>query len=287
MSIPVDVMQLVSRLKAKDEAFVLATVVRTVSVTAAKAGAKAVIRADGSIAAGWIGGGCARGAVLKAAREAFIDGKARLVSVQPEELLAELGVKAGEAHAGVRFVRNMCPSQGTMDIFVEPVLPRPLIAIFGASPVAAALAAQARVLGYQVALAAPEGDVGDFPEVDRRIDGFALEVEGNARTFAVISTQGKGDEAALKAALSLGAEYCAFVGSRRKMAALRQKLLAKGIDADLLDAVKGPAGLDLGAITPEEIALSILAEMTLIRRRGQRDKSAPAAAGPPGERQQE
>jgi len=274
MSAPVDVMELVSRLKAKEEAFVLATVVRTVSVTAAKAGAKAVIGRDGTIAAGWIGGGCARGAVLKAAREALADGQSRLVSVQPEDLLAELGVKPGEARAGVCFAKNMCPSQGTMDIFVEPVLPRPVLAIFGASPVAAALAMQARGLGFQVTLAAPEGDVGDFPEVDRRIDGFDLQPDETSRTFVVVSTQGKGDEAALQAALSLDADYLAFVGSRRKMAALREKLLAKGADAAVLDSVKGPAGLDLGAITPEEIALSILAEITIARRRGQRGEPA-------------
>src|SRR6478609_7613017 len=124
MTAHVDVMDVVSRLKAADEAFVLATVVRTVSVTAAKAGAKAVIRADGRIEAGWIGGGCARGAVLKAAREALVDGEPRLVSVRPQNLLAELGVQPGDDREGVRFAKNMCPSKGTMDIFVEPVLPR-------------------------------------------------------------------------------------------------------------------------------------------------------------------
>ena len=95
MTAHVDVMELVSRLKAADEAFALATVVRTVSVTAAKAGAKAVIRPDGTIVAGWIGGGCAKGAVLKAARDALADGQSRLVSVQPQDLLEELGVKPG------------------------------------------------------------------------------------------------------------------------------------------------------------------------------------------------
>ena len=136
----VEVMDLVARMKAAEEAFVLATVVRTVSVTAAKAGAKAIIRPDGSIVAGWIGGGCARGAVLKAAREALADGEPRMVSVQPENLLAELGVKPGENRDGVRFAENMCPSKGTMDVFVEPVLPHPALVILGASPVALSLA---------------------------------------------------------------------------------------------------------------------------------------------------
>src|SRR6478672_378555 len=118
MTAHVDMLQLMSRLKAADEPFVLATVIRTVSVTAAKAGAKAIIRADGRIEAGWIGGGCARGATLKAAHAALADGRSRLVSIQPENLLHELGVKAGEDHEGVKFASNTCPSQGTMDIFI-------------------------------------------------------------------------------------------------------------------------------------------------------------------------
>jgi xanthine dehydrogenase accessory factor len=268
----VEVMDLVAQMKAAEEAFVLATVVRTVSVTAAKAGAKAIIRPDGTIVAGWIGGGCARGAVLKAAREALADGTPRMVSVQPENLLAELGVRPGETRAGVRFASNMCPSKGTMDIFVEPVLPHPSLVILGASPVALSLAAQARALGYHVTLAAPSADLVATPEVDMLIDSFALGGLHKARRFVVVSTQGKGDEAALRGALATEAAYHAFVGSRRKMAALRGKLIAEGVEPASIDRVKAPAGLDLGAITPEEIAMSILAEVTLERRRGQRSK---------------
>jgi len=265
-----DTMDLVSRLKAADEAFALATVVRTVSVTAAKAGAKAVIHPDGRIMAGWIGGGCARGAVLKAARDALADGEPRLVSVQPETLLAELGVKPGENRHGVRFAKNMCPSKGTMDIFVEPVLPRPSLVILGASPVATALAEQAPRFGFSVTIAAPAGDLSGAPAADFVIDGYELDHLTEARRFIVVSTQGKGDEAALRAAVTVDAAYHAFVGSRRKMAALRQTLLDDGVPAAALDRVKAPAGLDLGAITPEEIALSILAEVIRERRRGQR-----------------
>jgi xanthine dehydrogenase accessory factor len=270
MGAHVEVMDLVAQMKAAEEAFVLATVVRTVSVTAAKAGAKAIIRPDGTIVAGWIGGGCARGAVLRAAREALADGEPRIVSVQPENLLAELGVKPGEAKDGVRFASNLCPSKGTMDIFVEPVLPHPSLVIFGASPVALSLAAQARPLGYHVTLAAPAADLVSPPEVDMLIDSFALAGLHQARRFVVVSTQGRGDEAALRAAIATEAAYHAFVGSRRKMAALREKLIAAGVDASAIDRVKAPAGLDLGAITPEEIAMSILAEITRERRRGQR-----------------
>jgi xanthine dehydrogenase accessory factor len=271
MGAHVEVMELVAQMKAAEQAFVLATVVRTVSVTAAKAGAKAIIRPDGTIVAGWIGGGCAKGAVLKAAREALIDGEPRMVSVQPEDLLAELGVKPGDNKDGVRFASNMCPSKGTMDIFVEPVLPHPSLVILGASPVALSLAAQARQLGYHVTVAAPAADLVAEPDAHVIIDGFAPHYLNEARRFVVVSTQGKGDEAALKQAIAIKAEFHAFVGSRRKMAALREKLLTAGVDASAIERIKAPAGLDLGAITPEEIAMSILAEITVERRRGQRD----------------
>ncbi|HEU0147625.1 MAG TPA: XdhC family protein, partial [Bradyrhizobium sp.] len=198
----------------------------------------------------------------------------RMVSVQPENLLAELGVRPGETKEGVRFASNMCPSQGTMDIFVEPVLPHPSLVVLGASPVALSLAAQARTLGYHVTLAAPAADLIGAPEVEMLIDSFQIGDLPEARRFVVVSTQGKGDEAALRAAISTDAIYHAFVGSRRKMASLRHKLIAEGADPLALDRVKAPAGLDLGAITPEEIAMSILAEITRERRRGQRDADA-------------
>ena len=265
-----EVLDLIVQMKAAERAFVLATVVRTVSVTAAKAGAKAIIAADGSIVAGWIGGGCAKGAVLKAAHEALADGEPRMVSVQPENLLAELGVRAGESRDGIRFASNMCPSKGTMDIFVEPVLPHPSLVVLGASPVALSLAVQARTLGYHVTLAAPSVELLEQPDVDAVIDGYALGDLCEAKRFIVVSTQGKGDEAALRAAAATKASYHAFVGSRRKMASLRAKLLAEGASAAAVDDFKAPAGLDLGAITPEEIAMSILAEITRERRRGQR-----------------
>jgi xanthine dehydrogenase accessory factor len=154
---------------------------------------------------------------------------------------------------------------------VEPILPHPSLVILGASPVALSLAAQARPLGYHVTLAAPAADLVGPVEVDMLIDSFALGELHQAKRFVVVSTQGRGDEAALRAAIATDAIYRAFVGSRRKMAALREKLAAGGVQAAAIDRVKAPAGLDLGAITPEEIAMSILAEITVERRRGQRN----------------
>ena len=245
--------------------------VRTVSATAAKAGAKAVILPDGTIHAGWIGGGCARGAVLRAARDALEDGTPRLISVRPEDALADAGVDAGETRDGIRFARNMCPSRGTMDIFVEAVLPAPECVICGTSPVALALADLAPRLGFSVTACAPADDQRAFAAPDRRVEGYALDLGPGPNRYVVVATQGKGDQAALRAALAQPSAYVAFVGSRAKTRALRRALVESGIDAEAFDRLRAPAGLDLGAITPEEIALSILAEMTALRRSGQRD----------------
>jgi len=272
-----DILELISAMKQKGEAFALATVVRTVAATAAKAGAKAVIRADGTISEGWIGGGCARAAVLKAAREAIADGRARLVSVQPPDVLQSQGHKAGDEQAGIRFVKNMCPSQGTMDVFVEPVLPRPQIVVCGASPVAVAIADLGRRVGFAVTVCVPAAEQTAFAEADRRIEGFALPVDDEGPRFVVVSTQGRGDEAALQAALAIDAAYVAFVGSRKKAEALRQSLAARGIAPERLARLKTPAGLDLGAITPDEIAISILAEIIAARRGGHPRGTAPTA----------
>jgi len=257
-----DILNSIAARKSSGEPFALATVVRTVAATAAKAGAKAVILRDGTISEGWIGGGCARAAVLKAARDALADGKSRLVSVQPPEELEGHGHKPGEEQGGVRFAKNMCPSQGTMDIFVEPVLPHPQVVICGSSPVAVAIADLARRSGFAVTICAPAVEQAAFADADRRIEGFALPV---AR-YVVVSTQGRGDEAALAAALAADIDYIAFVGSRKKAEALKAALAERGVAAERLAKLKAPAGLDLGAITPEEIAISVLAEIVAVRR---------------------
>jgi xanthine dehydrogenase accessory factor len=238
-----------------------------VAATAAKAGAKAVILPDGTISEGWIGGGCARAAVLKAAKDALADGKSRLVSVQPPDLLDQQGHTSGEEEGGVRFAKNMCPSQGTMDIFVEPVLPRSQIIICGSSPVAIAVADFAKRAGFAVTGCAPADEQAAFGDIDRRIEGYALPVDEPGSRYIVISTQGKGDEPALLAALAVDAEYIAFVGSRKKAEALKSSLAGRGISEERLARLKAPAGLDLGAITPEEIAISILAEIVAVQRR--------------------
>jgi xanthine dehydrogenase accessory factor len=272
-----DIHVIISDRKATGQPFALATVVRTVAATAAKAGAKAVILPDGSITEGWIGGGCARAAVLKAAKDALADGKSRLVSVQPPTALDEQGLKAGEEQGGVRFAKNMCPSQGTMDIFVEPVLPQPQIVVCGSSPVAVAVADLARRSGFGVTVCAPAAEQATFDEADRRIEGYALSVDEAGQRYVVVSTQGRGDEAALLAALAVDVDYVAFVGSRRKAEVLKAAMTERGVSPERLAKLKAPAGLDLGAITPEEIAISILAEIVALRRNKDSRGTPPSA----------
>jgi xanthine dehydrogenase accessory factor len=256
--------------QAQGQAFALATVVRTVSVTAAKAGAKALIGPDGSIEEGWIGGGCARAAVVKAARQCMADGQSRLVSIAPKDALAELGAAAGEERDGVFFAKNSCPSQGTMDVFVEPVLPSPRLLILGVSPVAVALARLAPSMGFDVAVAAAPEEHEQFGPGVRRLVGVAVPAEAGENAFVVVSTQGAGDRAALKSAAAMSARYRAFVGSGRKAETLKSELAKEGVSEQALAAIKAPAGLDISAISADEIALSILAEMVAVRRRPER-----------------
>ena len=242
-----DLAQTAQDMRARKEPFAFATIVRTAGSTAAKPGAKALLSADGTILQGWLGGGCTRGAVKKAAIEALASGAPQLVSVAPEELLAEQGVSPGATVDGTRFARNGCPSRGSIDIFIEPCLPMPLLTVIGASPVAEALSSLAPQFHWSV--------------------GHDICGEDTAgQNVIIVTTQGQGDLAALERALSTPADHIAFVGSRKKYQALAEKLAEKGIDSDRVASVKAPAGLDIGAVTPEEIALSILAELVMIRR---------------------
>jgi xanthine dehydrogenase accessory factor len=253
MSISDDVTRLAEELTAKGEPFVFATVVRTVASVAAKPGAKAILTADGRMA-GWVGGGCALGAVKKAAQRCLDDGEARLISVMPFDQLKAQGLKPGDTRDGIEFDKNMCPSRGVVDVFIEPVLPQPQVILCGATPVAVAIAELAPRVGLKVA-------------THSATSGFGGVTEAGANAFIVVATQGAGDDEALAAALRSPARYVAFVGSKAKVTALKEGLAAKGVPAERLAELRGPAGIPIGAVTPEEIALSILADIVQARRR--------------------
>ena len=242
-----DLAKAAQALRAKQEPFAFATIVRTAGSTAAKPGAKALLSADGTILQGWLGGGCTCGAVKRAALQALQDGRPQLVSVAPEDLLAEKGVAAGDQVEGTTFARNGCPSRGTVDIFIEPCLPAAELVVFGASPVAQALSTLASQFHWSVT-ANPTA------------------ASAHRQRFVVVATQGQGDFDALQAAIACDPTYIAFVGSRRKFGTLATKMADAGTEQSQIDRICAPAGLDIGAVTPEEIALSILAQLVQIRR---------------------
>ncbi len=188
----------------------------------------------------------------------------------PKDLLSERESAPGQEREGVSFARNMCPSRETMDIFIEPMLPHPNLVIFGASPFAVALAERAPSFGYRITVHATADEYGCAAGPGEPAGANIHPAASGGCRFVVVSTQGRGDEPALRAALSVSADHVCFVGSGLKVAALRRSLLAGGIPPEAFDRLKAPAGLDLGAITPEEIALSILAEILAVRRKGQR-----------------
>lgn len=240
----------------------VATVVRTLSSTAAKPGMKAIVLADGEFAEGWLGGGCVTSAVRKAAQKAIETGEATLVCLRPEELLAD------ETDAGmVTLARNGCPSKGSMDIFVEPVVPLPELVVYGQGPVALALVRIARGFGFTLTVCGKLDTA--MVDVDHHFAAPAdLDAQpgSNAARYVVVATQGAGDVGALTSALTASHAYVAFVGSRRKFAAYAGKLTDAGIGEAALAGVRSPAGLHINAVTPEEIALSIMAEIVQTRR---------------------
>ncbi|MGZ6125402.1 MAG: XdhC family protein, partial [Myxococcales bacterium] len=225
-----ELLQLAADLARKREPFVLAMVVRREPYSSAQPGDMAIITADGAYH-GRLGGNCTQPTVKREARLALADGKPRLVSLSPDPRSQE--------RPGVTALPMTCHSGGSVDIYLEPMLPPPQLLIFGESPCARALARLGEVMGYGV-------------EAVRELPPAAGET-----AFAVIATMGENDEASLRAAIAARCGYIAVVASRRRFAEMRQALLDEGVPLEALDQVHNPAGLDLGARLPEEVALSI------------------------------
>lgn len=257
-----EILDRINELRSRNEEFCVVTVVRTANVTSAKAGGKALVTSGGEIF-GFVGGGCVTGAVKRVAAEVLACGTPRLIRVKPkEDVVEQLDADGVELH------KSSCPSGGTVELFIEPMLMAPRCIVCGASPVAASLVALARAMGYRTIVAALEEDHDRVPGADSYIAGFDLPAANSAAGDAiVVSTQGKRDREALHVALSTDARYVSFVGSRRKAATLTAALREKGLSEDRIGRLKAPAGLDIGAIEPEEIALSIMGEIVSRRRR--------------------
>ncbi len=257
----VDPLAAAADLRARGEPFVMATVVRAVAPTSAKPGDKAVLT-DAGLLVGWIGGSCAEPIVRRTAETALLDGECRLLRITPDQ-----SVPSGDDGTGRSVHRMECYSGGELEIYIEPFLAQPRLLVFGNSPVARALCNLGKMMGYAVTSV----DLSDRPQMGAEIDTVrsfkALPPTDATNAFAVVSTHGIFDEESLEAALQLQLPYVGFVTSKKRrdqvFASLRERNVS---DADLA-RVQAPAGIDLGGRQPEEVALSVMAEIVSTRRR--------------------
>jgi xanthine dehydrogenase accessory factor len=242
-----DVLRLAAELSARGEPFVLATVVWRRAPSSGKEGATALITPDRTVR-GWLGGACAEPTVVREALKALGEGSPRLLFLGPPEELE------GRARDGVVTVPIACQSEGALEVYVEPVLPQPQIVAIGRSPVAGALAALATGLGWRSVLSE---------------DGAAFEGDVDERSYVVVATQGHFDEDALGHALATPAAYVGLVASRKRADAVLGYLRDRGVPEETLARVHAPAGLDLGHVSTDEIAVAILAEIVQLKAAGQ------------------
>ncbi len=258
-----DLLTAAQRLQQQGQPYALVSVLRVLAPASARPGDKAVVTADG-IQHGWIGGGCAQPAVMRTVRLALQDGRARVIRIAPaaEGTLRELDdvLEFGMA----------CHSGGTLELFIDPMLPDARLTIVGDTPLAAALAALAPRVGLPVTVVAAGAEAARFPDAVQVIGSDAPGADIAPGSFVVVATQGRRDLQGLRAALSLRARQVFFVASARKAQVLKAALVEAGDDAAAVTAIVAPAGQPIGAQTPQEIALSVLAAVVAARR------------GPPG-----
>lgn len=276
MSHPNDWIRQAAAWEAAGRPFALVTVLRAEAPTSAKPGDKALVDADGQIH-GWIGGGCAQPAVVTTVRRALADGQPRTIRIAPADESRERSL------ANVLEFGMACHSGGTLELFVDPVAPPAQLVVVGDSPVARALAGLAPRVGLQVAVVAHGATAADFPDAARVLGDdqpAAVTAALAAGALVVVATQGRRDIPGLRAALALRPRHCWFVASARKADVLKANLMTAGEEAAAVAAIQAPAGQAIGARTPEEVALSVLAAVVAARRGGepQAEAAAPAAA---------
>lgn len=271
-----DLLHFASDLAKRGEPFALATVVRRGAPSSARVGDTALVTQTGAFH-GWVGGSCTQPTVVREALAALADRLPRLIvlSSSPES----------DRRPGVAAFLMTCHSGGSVEIYIEPVLPAPRLVVFGASPVAQALVRLGKALGYAVDAADPTADPTTFPEADRvfsQPDAQQLRHKaGSAGPWlaAVVATMGEWDEDGVRAALALEPTYLGVVSSRKRFAQIREMLQAGGVAHESLAAIRNPAGLDIGAELPEEVALSVLAEIVSVRHAGPPAKGSVEAGG--------
>ncbi len=235
------------------EHLVVATVVSTEGSASARPGAKAIYDAQGRLVFGWVGGGCAESAVRDAALEALLDRRPRVLRLDLDDEVLGVGMPCG----------------GFMNIYVEPVMPEPKLIVLGHGAIAETVAALGSLLEFYVTVNDALATEQAFPRAAVRVteDPDYAKVECDGDTYVVITTQHKSDYEALQRVLRQRPAYVGLVASRKRSALLFERLHEDGFDSDDLRSVSAPAGLDIGAHTPQEIALSIFSEI-LSRYRG-------------------
>jgi xanthine dehydrogenase accessory factor len=243
-----------AELSAQRKTFAIATVVRVEGSSSARLGSKAIIDDQGKILQGWVGGGCAESAVRSTALECIKREEPQLITLNMQDEVLGVGMPCG----------------GMMDVYVEPVVPQPELLIAGHGRIAETLAALAHWMNFSVTVNDPAADRASFPTADRIVtrDFDLADARIDARTYVVIATLHKNDHLWLKRALESEAGYVALVASAHRSALVLDYLRLEGVPAEQLERVWAPAGLDLGAATPEEIALSIMSQIVLVRRGG-------------------
>ena len=249
-----------AELEAGGRPFALATVVAVQRPTSARPGASGIVHPGGTIE-GWVGGSCAQPIVVKEALRSMADGEPRLLRLsrdQPSDSRRGDGV--------IDYVMT-CHSGGTLEIYVEPHLPAPQLWILGTTPIAHALVELGAASGYRVSVVDPVAQPEAFPTAAAVLQATDLRgLEAVAPPFVVVASQGSWDEEAVAAALACDVAYVGLVASPTRAVAIREYLAGEGIASERIAAVRAPAGLELGAVTPTEVAVSILAELVKVRR---------------------
>ena len=259
-----DVLEHARELFQRGETFALATVVWRRGPSSGKEGCRAVVTTSGQVY-GWIGGACAEPIVVREARHALAEGVPRLIFLgTPDELEAAVALE------GMMLVPMSCQSEGALEIYIEPVAPKPHVVVVGRSPMAETLVQMAQVIGWRTVLVDPVGGSSEnHPGVERVVSRLDFKEAGvDGRSLVVVATQGHHDEEAVEQALAAGPAYLGLVGSRQRAASVFAYLADRGVSKESLDRVQAPAGLDLGKVSHREIAVGILAELVKLRAAG-------------------
>ena len=253
-----DLIDQISKYMGQGEEFAVAHVIWREAPSSGKPGDKAIILKDGTII-GWIGGGCVKGIAVKEAREAIRENRSRLVRIDPDEVNSE-----DSSH---KTYRMTCHSGGTMELFIEPITPNPQLIIVGKSNIARALSKLAIATNLRVHVLSNDVHKGMFPGVNNihdRVDLSKINIDKN--TFIVVSTQGEDDEESIRKALETSCNYVGFISSLRKSVKIKEYLEQTELSTNRINELKIPVGMDINAKLPEEIAISILAEIVQLFR---------------------